>query len=278
MRNCRKKELKELNKIWIIFIILLIGVLAVGYTIYCDIYLAGKTDTIIDDIYSETNIKAHDTQTPSPTVSVTYTPNPTVIPTTTPVPTATPMPEIPQHISEYIEVNDETVGYIKIDDTVIDYPVVYSGDNEFYLNNNFNKQPSYTGAVFLDFRCDVYDMPSTRNIILYGHNNKDGTVFSGLVHYMGYNFFDEHRIVTFDTLAGEMQWEVFAVFETHIEFYYIDTLFETDRDWYNFITYCQDLSVHESDVVLKKDDIVLTLSTCAVGKDYRNVVMARLID
>lgn len=267
------KKSNEKNKIWIMVIILLVGAASVGYTIYVDIYLANKT------AYTYAEIK--DTELPAltPAVSATSTPKPTPSPSPSPtlVPTPTPVPEIPEHIKEYIEVNDETIGYIKIEDTPIDYPVLYSGDNDFYLHNDFNKQPSYAGAVFLDFRCNVYDMQSTRNIILYGHNNKDGTIFNGLVHYYGKNFFNEHRIITFDTLAGEMQWEVFAVFETHIDFYYIDTEFETDRDWINFITYCQSLSVHETDAVLQKDDIVLTLSTCAVETDHRNVVMARLI-
>lgn len=264
------KNLNEPNKIWLIFLILLIGAAAVGYTVFADIYLVNKADAI-----SETEVYID--ASPLPTEAATNTPAPTPSPTPTAVPTATPIPEVPEHIREYIETNEETIGYIKIEDTLIDYPVLYSGDNEYYLKNDFDKQPSYTGAVFMDFRCNVYDMESTRNIILYGHNNKDGSIFNGLVHYYGEDFFNEHRIITFDTLAGEMQWEVFSVFETHIDFYYINTVFPTDRDWMNFIDYCQSLSVHETDVVLNKNDIVLTLSTCAVKDDYRNVVMARLI-
>lgn len=273
MGKNRKKEDRTPNKIWLVFMILTIGGLCIAYTAYVDIYLPNKPENKVSAAYENVPLKDEITPLPEPTIAVTNTPKPT----STPEPTATPVPQIPEQVKEYLLINDETVGHIKIEGTVIDYPVVYSGDNDFYLHNDFNKQSSYAGAVFLDFRCNVYDMDSTRNIILYGHNNKDGTIFNGLVHYHGYDFFDEHRIITFDTLAGEMQWEVFTVFETHIDFYYINTYFETDRDWYNFITDCQDLSVHETDVVLQKDDIVLTLSTCAIGKDYRNVVMARLI-
>jgi len=273
-KNMVKKG-KEPNKIWLILLIAIIGVASVGYTIYVDIYLANRVEDIFTDVYLDKQIKVATTPSPRPTVANTPSPSPTSTPTLQP--TATPLPEVAEHIQQYLNGNDQTVGYIKIEDTPIDYPVLYSGDNDFYLHNDFNQQPSYTGAVFLDHRCNVYDMESTRNVILYGHNNRDGTMFNGLVHYFGEDFFNEHRIITFDTLAGEMQWEVFAVFETHVEFYYINTLFPTDKDWFNFITYCQSLSVHETDVVLQRDDIVLTLSTCAVGDDYRNVIMARLI-
>ena len=217
------------------------------------------------------------TYTPQP-ATPTAKPTPTANATPSPVPTATPVPEIPLRIQEYREKNEDTIGYINIEGTVIDYPVMYSGDNDHYLHYDSDNNYSYHGAIFLDFRCDVYDMPSTRNIILYGHRMKDGTMFRALAFYFEKEFFDEHRIVHFDTLAGEMDWEVFAIFETHIDFDYINTEYESDEQWLEFIEYCQSLSVYETDVELSEDDIVLTLSTCSIYHDYRVVVMARLID
>ncbi len=190
---------------------------------------------------------------------------------------ATLVPQIPSKVLEYRELNEDTIGYINIEGTVIDYPVMYSGDNEFYLNHDFNKQGSYYGAIFLDYRCDVYDMAKTKNIILYGHRMKDGSMFRSLVYYFEKDFFNSHRIVRFDTLAGEMKWEVFAIYEASINFYYIDTEFSNEIEWFKFIRYCQSLSLYETDVVLSPEDIVLTLSTCSTDKDHRVVVMARLI-
>ncbi|MBN2878877.1 MAG: class B sortase [Clostridia bacterium] len=194
-----------------------------------------------------------------------------------PIASATPVPQIPDKVMEYRVLNEDTIGYINIKGTVIDYPVMYSGDNEFYLNNDFNKQSSYYGAIFLDYRCDVYDMAKTKNIILYGHRMKDGSMFRSLVYYFEKDFFDSHRIVRFDTLAGTMDWEVFAIFEANINFYYIDTEFSNEIEWLKFIRYCQSLSLYETDTVLTPEDIVLTLSTCSTDKDHRVVVMARLI-
>ena len=266
----RQNEKNKNSEAWIIYLIVLVIVLCVGAVVAAVIY-ENKPEEI------PVEIKA--TDTPQPT----YTPKPTEqaaatpVPTVTPVPTATPIPMIPMHIQEYIRRNDDTVGYISIEGTVIDYPVMYSGDNEFYLKNDFNKSGSYHGAIFLDYRCNVYDMQSTRNMILYGHRMRDGTMFRPVVFYFEKKFFDEHRIIQFDTLAGEMQWEVFATFESHIDFYYIRTEFESDEEWLEFIRYCQSLSLYESDVVLNKDDIVLTLSTCSTDKNHRVVLMARLI-
>ncbi|MEX1377369.1 MAG: class B sortase [Eubacteriales bacterium] len=222
------------------------------------------------------NTKIELTYTPqaeTPTIE----PTPAINATPTLVPTATPVPEIPIKIQEFREKNEDTIGYINIEGTAIDYPVMYSGDNEYYLHYDFDKNYSYHGAVFLDFRCDVYDMPETRNIILYGHRMKDGSMFRSLVFYFEKDFFDEHKIVHFDTLAGEMEWEVFATFETHIDFDYIHTEFENDEQWLEFIEYCQSLSLYETDVELSENDIVLTLSTCSVSHDYRVVVMAKLL-
>ena len=262
-----KNQLQKNNEIWLIYIIILIILIVVG-TVIAAVFIT-KNDSNNQDIEVSAAIN-----TPTYTIEPTFTMEEVII---TPEPTETPVPEIPLNIKEYKEKNADTIGYIKIDGTVIDYPVMYSGDNEFYLHNDFDKQSSYYGAIFLDFRCDVYDMAKTRNIILYGHRMKDGSMFRSLVYYFEKDFFDAHRIIQFDTLAGEMDWEVFAIYEANIDFYYINTEFEDDEQWLEFIKYCQQLSLYETDVMLGKDDIVLTLSTCSTDKQHRVVVMARLV-
>lgn len=263
---CRKKKNPDA---WILYIITFVVIAAVGYAIsvvVCTNQPAAEEIVVKSTITPESVLPK---ETPKPTLKVN--------PTATSVPTATPVPQIPEHIQKYREENEDTIGYIYIVGTIIDYPVMYSGDNEFYLHNDFDKNPSYHGAVFLDYRCDYYDFSRTRNIILYGHRMRDGTMFRSLAYYLEKKFFDSHSIVQFDTLAGEMQWEVFAIFETHTDFYYINTEFESDEEWVEFIKYCQSLSLYKTEIELSADDIVLTLSTCSLNKDYRVVVMARLI-
>ncbi|MEX1308155.1 MAG: class B sortase [Eubacteriales bacterium] len=192
------------------------------------------------------------------------------------VPKPTKPPILP-NILPYYQQNPDTVGYIYIENTDVDYPVVYSGDNEFYLNYNFDKEAYEAGAIFLDFRCDIEDFGKTRNVIIYGHRMKDGTMFKSLTNYQNKTFFYDNPIIQFDTLYRELEWEVFAVFIAHTDFYYIDTYFPTDAKWMALLAECQSRSMYETDVTLVPSDIVLTLSTCSAIENKRLVVMAKLI-
>lgn len=176
----------------------------------------------------------------------------------------------------YVEKNPDTVGLIKVPNTIIDYPVVYSGDNEYYLTRNFDQVESPEGAIFMDFRCDIRDFSKTRNIILYGHRMRDGTMFKPLVNYEDEAFFYDNRIIRFDTLYDTYEWEVFTVFETYTDFYYIDTYFPTDEKWLAFLETCHSLSAFETETKFYPTDIILTLSTCTANKNKRLVVMAKL--
>ena len=101
-------------------------------------------------------------------------------------------PNPPAYIQPYLERNFNTVGYIKIEDTRIDYPVVQSEDNAYYIDHNFDGDEDRAGAIFLDFRCDIDDFQKTRNIIIYGHRMKDGSQFKELIKYEDADFFREH--------------------------------------------------------------------------------------
>lgn len=202
----------------------------------------------------------------------------TAIPSTVPLPTASADPElnITPSVLPFYQQNPDTVGYIRIQNTRVDYPVVYSGDNEFYLTNGFDKEPAESGAIFMDFRCDINDFDKTRNIILYGHRMRDGSMFKSLTNYQSKTFFCENPRIQFDTLNQQLNWEIFAVFITRTDFYYIDTDFPEDEKWMDFLAECKSRSMYETDVNFYPTDIILTLSTCAANVDKRLVVMARL--
>jgi sortase B len=182
-----------------------------------------------------------------------------------------------EYLKPYYEENNDLVGWIKVNNSMVDYPVVYSGDNEYYLKHNFKKEKSKDGAIFLDFRCDIRDLSKTRNIILYGHRMKNGTMFKTLLNYGDSGFYLHNPIIKFDLLHEECEWEVFTVFKTPVEFYYIETNFETDEKGMDFVKECYHKSMHPKYVEFEKDDIVLTLSTCTTRKNERFVVMAKLV-
>ena len=81
--------------------------------------------------------------------------------------------------TELKKQNPDTVAHIKVNNTRISYVVVQGNDNEYYLNHNFNKEKNRAGWIFADYR-NSFD-ESDKNLIIYGHNMKDGSMFDTLI-------------------------------------------------------------------------------------------------
>lgn len=198
-----------------------------------------------------------------------------------------------------LEINPDTVGYIKIDGTVIDYPVVKSTDNDFYLTHDFYKNESRSGTVMMDYRNKVTPDGHSGNMILYGHNMAVGTFFAALNEYWrtmydsydepSKSFYKEHPIIRFDTLYEQAEWKIFGfgiynVAESRGEvFGYNQKLdFTSEDDFNDYIINIMDRSDIFTDVDLKYGDDILTLSTCCwpyegSGNTVRLAIFARKI-
>jgi SrtB family sortase len=175
-------------------------------------------------------------------------------------------PAIPPIQSKFISLrktNSQTTGWITIAGTVINYPVVKGTDNKFYMNHNFYRQYSAAGTIFLDYRNSILPgSPVGRNLILYGHNMKNGTMFQNLMRYKNSTFFYNHRTVRFDTLYKNIEWKIFAAYVTSTSFAYTRTSFSSNTDYLSFIRKCQAKSKFKTTVVLTANSQILTLSTC----------------
>ncbi|MFV8827303.1 class B sortase [Alkalihalobacterium sp. APHAB7] len=177
-----------------------------------------------------------------------------------------------------LEINEDTVGWITVLNTPIDYPVVQTKDNDYYLDHNFQHSKSDAGSIFMDFR-NAPDL-SDRHSIIYGHHMRDGSMFKGLLNYQDEDFFENNRTITIQTLAQETEWEVFSAYVTATDFYYIVTDFSSDQDYLDFLQLVQKKSqIQPNDVNFTHEDQLLTLSTCAYDfEDARFVVHARKIN
>ncbi len=207
--------------------------------------------------------------------------------TTTPVQTTEePKPDY----SEYVEQNPETVGWISIPGTQINFPVVQSVDNDYYLNHTFDHKKDVRGAIYMDYRNNPTDLDA--NTIIYGHNDyKDGSVFSEVAHYDDVEYFKEHPIIEFNTLDKYYQWKVYAVFITNQQAYddngYIFNYIWPQMEGPNFKGYVEELNkrtLYFTGVDIKDGDRILTLSSCARNLDTANhraktsiVVVARAV-
>lgn len=176
------------------------------------------------------------------------------------------------------DINQDIIGWIEIEGTAINYPILQTADNDFYLNQNYLKEEARAGSIFLDYRNSIESFG--KNTIIYGHRMKDGSMFAGLKKYLDRDFAREHSIILLDTLYESIELEVFAAYRTTTDFYYIDTDFSDDEEYSDFIDAIQEKNSIQTDVVINSDDSIVTLSTCDYGldsEDGRLVVHAKVI-
>lgn len=118
-----------------------------------------------------------------------------------------------RNIAPVLEQNADCIGWIFIDGTNINYPVMHTPDNpQKYLRLSFEKKYSQSGVPFLDGRCSLQD----GNLIIYGHNMKNGTMFSDLKKYLDTDFREAHKMIEFQTADGVFLFEVTDVIRTNI--------------------------------------------------------------
>lgn len=190
-------------------------------------------------------------------------------------------------LSDYQDLylqNNDMVGWIKIEDTKINYPIMQSKDNpNFYLKHGFDKAYTDYGCPYIQENCDV-DIPSD-NLIIYGHNMKDSSMFSRLMKYTDKSFWESHKTISFDTLTEKCDYEIIAAFKTVVytdspeSFKYYQFINADTRDEFNaYITKCKELALYDTGVTAEYGDKLITLSTCEYSRNNgRMVVVAKKI-
>ena len=196
-------------------------------------------------------------------------------------------PEVEREVlDEYknlLKTNKKLIGWLKIDDTNIDYPVMQTVDNEYYLDHNLNQEYDKNGSIFMDKDCDILE-PST-NYILYGHHMKNGQMFGYLDRYSSEKYYEEHPYIQFDTIYERGTYQVMYVFRSHVyseeeiafKYYqFIDVNSEQEFD--SYMQEMAEMSYYDTGVTAEYGDQLLTLSTCDYQeKDGRFVVVAKKI-
>ncbi len=172
-----------------------------------------------------------------------------------------------------LSVNPDIVGSISVPDTKIDYIVVKGDNNSYYLKHDLNKDYNNAGWIFMDYRNKLDG--KDKNIIIYGHDTKDESMFGSLKYTLKSSWFDKNKYVYLTLNDVKYTYEVFSVYETPKEEYYIKTDF--NNDFKDFVNTLSKRSVHNFNVSVGENDSILTLSTCShYGKD-RIVLHAKKI-
>lgn len=180
--------------------------------------------------------------------------------------------------------NKSLIGWLKIDDTNIDYPVMQTVNNEYYLDHNYNQEYDKNGSLFLDKDCDV--VHRNTNLIIYGHHMKSGKMFGGLNKYSSEDYCRKHSTIRFDTIYEKGTYEVMYVFrsriynEDEIVFKYYQFLdAASEKEFNSNMQEMAALSLYDTGVTAAYGDELLTLSTCdSSEEDGRFVVVAKRVD
>ena len=119
---------------------------------------------------------------------------------------------------------------------------------------------------------------SDKNIIIYGHHMKDGSMFKTLMNYKEEGFYGQHPFIEYDSIKESTKWEIFSMYITDTKFDYIRTDFDSDEEYESFLKEIQSRSLYDTGVQVRKEDKILTLSTCTYEfDDARFTVHAKLI-
>lgn len=200
-------------------------------------------------------------------------------------PTEKQEPTILPEYAEVYEQNTDMVGWICISGTKINYPVMQTSDDpNFYLKHSFDKSSSNHGCPYVNANCDI-SKPSD-NLIIYGHRMKDGSMFADLDKFTDKSFWENHKMITFNTLTQRQTYEIIAVFKVATgtgsasEFkYYSFTDASSQEEFEDYISQAKGKALYDTGITAEYGDNLLTLSTCEYSNyNGRLVVVAKKIN
>lgn len=187
--------------------------------------------------------------------------------------------------SQLYAMNQDLVGWIKINGMNIDYPVLQSSDNSYYLKHDFNKQYSNYGSIFMSFENNSKDLD--QNTVIFGHSmRRDTQMFTPLHAYKDVSGFKASPVITFSTLYKTYKFKVFAVYITNgsssgdngYVFDYTFTNLSTEQNFGEYINEVKQRQLYDTGVDILPTDKIITLSTCTYEfDDARLVVIGRMV-
>ena len=171
-----------------------------------------------------------------------------------------------------LNINSEGQGYLYIPSIDLRLPVVQGTDNEYYLNHTFNKVYNAAGALFIDSRVDKGLGGS--NVIIYGHNMKNGSMFAKLAYYKNESFYRQQGNDVFYIYTGDeiREYRIFDAFENDTEGYVYTCNFGTASQLQEYASTVKSYSLYDTGVDVSSATQVVTFSTCT-GDGARRIIV-----
>ncbi len=184
------------------------------------------------------------------------------------------------------EKNEDFMGWITINGTQIDNPIFQTSDNDFYLNHNQNKKKSAYGALYFDYRNKITEEETDKNLIIYGHEMNNGSMFGSLKNLRELNFYKQSPTINFSTLYNSSTYKIYSIYILNADkadddgyIYNISRKnFINDNDFDTWVNEAKERSIINTGVDVQNGDNIITLVTCS--KDFENarlIVMARQV-
>lgn len=186
------------------------------------------------------------------------------------------LPLINVNFDELLAKNSDTVAFLKVNGTNINYPVVQSNDNSYYLTHSYDKSKNDAGWVFLDYRNDINNL--SQNTIIYAHGRWDTTMFGSLKNVFKNDWYNktDNYVVHLSTPSYNSLWQVFSVYSIPTETYYLTSNFGTTESFQTLLNTIEGRSKWNFNAEVNTNDKILTLSTCYNDKE-KVVLHAKLI-
>ena len=218
----------------------------------------------------------------TPSVVTEITTAPTEPTETTTVETEPPPLVMLESMKSFVDENSHTAGWITIPNTEVNNVVLQTEDNDYYLDKDFYGNHNIAGQLYIDFRCVANDYSNNQsdNIIIYGHNQADGTMFGTLKKYKikkeytkNFDFYLENPTFTFSNLYEEYTYKIIGMFVIEVE--PRQTRTGEIWDYHNYVNFTKKKTFESfkenilartavnTGVDFNEDDKYITLSTCS---------------
>ena len=253
-----KKKSKRLYGL--IFMIQLISIIVIAIALYyIDVWYTDNknTDKVLENIFDNIDISSEDVSVDEIETSM-----------------------LKIDFDNLISLNSDTIGWIRVWGTDINYPVVQTNDNSFYLTHSFDKSYNKAGWIFADYtNSNLKNNQLDENTVIYGHNRENRSMFGTLSNTLKKEWRDtgKNRYINFSTRDESLLWEVFSTYTIDREGYYIKTNFSSDEEYKEFIKTIKARSIYNFNTNVTTNDKILTLSTCTNIGQGRTVVHAKLM-
>ena len=151
--------------------------------------------------------------------------------------------------NELLKINEDTIGWIKVKNTNINYPIVQTNNNDYYLNHAFDKTENIAGWIFADYRNNMDTI--SKNTIIYGHSVRGrNLMFGSLKNVLNENWYTnpENLKIELNIKGTTYNWQIFSIYTTKVTNDYLVSDFNSEN---SFINYIFNFFIHASFIFIR---------------------------